>query len=86
MSLKCTTTTKKQLPNRVEPGYYNLEVTVTTDDGYEFKSSLKQLECRTIQNGVYIITDKPTYKDSDKGWEGSYFQGTLQTKIIVYFC
>lgn len=57
-----------KLSKKLSPGRYNLNVSATASvDDYTFSGSLNGIECRANQNGIYIITDKPVYKDSEKG-------------------
>lgn len=55
------------MPRKFENGYYDLQVIATDADGYEFNGSLPYIECRSNKNSIYVITDKPVYKDSEKG-------------------
>lgn len=57
-----------KLPVALSPGQYDLNVTARSSDGiYEFTGALRGIDCRSNQNGVYIITNKPVYRESEKG-------------------
>lgn len=56
-----------ELPVTLSADQYNLNLTATAQNGYSFSGSLRGIECRSNQNGMYIITDKPIYRESEKG-------------------
>lgn len=56
-----------KLPVAMVEGQYDLNISAKTVNGYSFFGSLRGIECRNNQDGLYIITDKPIYRESEKG-------------------
>lgn len=55
--------------NDIPTGKYNLDVTAIGSNDYGYKGSLPSIECRGRETGIYIITDKSVYRDSEKGFK-----------------
>lgn len=67
----------------IEPGFYTLELTARNENSsYIFNQSLTQIECTQDGYGVYVLTDKPVYRDSDKGWD---IYNSKSLKFIQFF-
>lgn len=78
-----------ELPESLTPGLYNLNVTASPSasaSDYSFLGELAGIECRSSQNGIYIITDKPVYRESEKGiYSIDWYFFKFEIDILKFF-
>lgn len=56
-----------KMPESLPNGQYNLSVNVIGQKSYGFQGILQSINCQSNDPGLFIVTDKPVYNNSDNG-------------------